>query len=244
MYQYAKNQRVYVFLAHIAMKTEDALHLAIIPDGNRRWAAQNALAAVRGHEKALSICKDLTEWCRQDPRIAVLTFWAFSTENWSRSRGEIEQLMILIEKFLQRERPTFIKNKIKVVHSGRLDRIPASLAALLRDVVAETDMETDFTLHLALDYGGRDEIARAVQKVKDPAAVSVDTFRQYLDHPELPDIDLIIRTSGEQRTSNFFLWQGAFAELFFAPKFFPEFTPADLATAIDNFSQRTRRFGQ
>ncbi|MEX1997606.1 MAG: polyprenyl diphosphate synthase [Candidatus Andersenbacteria bacterium] len=219
------------------------LHLAIIPDGNRRWARQRALAPWLGHQQAIENSRSLIDWCYQHPRIATVTFWGFSTENWQRRDEEIKHLMRLYEQFLRQEREKFNRNKTRLAHSGRLDRIPPSLARLITDLSAETADYTTFTLNFALDYSGKDEIIRAVHRLSDLQAVTEENFRQYLDQPALPDIDLVIRTSGEQRTSGFALWQSAYAEWIFVPKFYPDFSVADLEQALTQYGQRARRFG-
>jgi len=218
------------------------MHVAIIPDGNRRWAKARAWHPWQGHEKAVENFRTITDWCQADPRIGVLTVWCFSTENWKRDPKEVSKLMTLLENYIQKERPTLQKKGIRLLHSGRTDRIPPSLAKLIEEVCVETAHFTEFSLHLAIDYGGKDEIIRGLAKVNNPIA-SEQELRALLDHPELPDLDLIIRTSGEQRTSNFFLWQAAYAEWVFLDKFFPDFTTDDLRQAVDGFTKRSRRFG-
>ena len=226
------------------MNAERRLHLAIIPDGNRRWAKRQALKPWQGHEKGAQTFKTMLEWAYDNPDISVLTIWGFSTENWNRSADEVSALMRIYEQWLTDERQTFQDKQARFVHSGRVDRIPDSLAKLIQEVGQETDQYTKFTLNFALDYGGKDEILRAVNKVDDPAEITEDSFREHLDHPELPDIDVIVRTSGEQRISNFYLWQGAYAELFFVDKLFPDVTPVDLDRVLDQFKGRSRRFGK
>jgi undecaprenyl diphosphate synthase len=226
------------------------LHLAIIPDGNRRWAREHKFAHVwKGHERAVENFRTLTEWCRKDPRVNTLTVWCFSTENWKRDTQEIDELMKMLEKYLRREREEFIKENTRFVHSGRRDRLPKSLVQLIEDVEKETKDQTGFTLHLAVDYGGKDEVSRAVQKIMNQerpfsGAVTEDLIRQHLDHPELPDIDVILRSSGEQRTSNFFLWQAAYSEWVFNPKHFPDINTSDLDDALNTYADRKRRFGK
>ncbi|MBT4119525.1 MAG: di-trans,poly-cis-decaprenylcistransferase [Candidatus Peribacter sp.] len=219
---------------------DNGLHIAIIPDGNRRWAKTRTLKPWEGHKVAIENFRTLTDWCREDSRVNTLTVWCFSTENWKRDQKEIDMLMGLLEEYLEKERSTFLENKTRFVHSGRKDRIPASLSALIAEVEEETKDQTEFTLHLAIDYGGKDEIVRALGKTDDK---SEDGISAALDHPELSDIDLIIRTSGEHRTSNFFLWQAAYAEWDFIDKFFPDFSVEDLETSVTTFADRTRRFG-
>ncbi len=226
--------------------TLSRLHLAIIPDGNRRWAKAHKFESVwKGHEQAVENFRTLTEWCRKDPRISVLTVWCFSTENWKRDPKEIEMLMGMLEKYLRKEGETFLKEKTRFVHSGRRDRIPPSLKKLIEETEELTKDQMEFTLHLAVDYGGKDEILRATTKATSRPAdqPTSDFIRPNLDHPELPDIDLIFRSSGEQRTSNFFLWQSTYAEWIFSPKLFPDVGPKDLDEAVNEFERRKRRFG-
>jgi len=227
--------------------TEDkGLHLAIIPDGNRRWASQRNLKPWEGHAQGLEAFRALLRWAHADQRIAVITIWGFSTENWQRNNTEVRQLMRLFEDFLTKERQEFHQNKSRFVHAGRKDRIPKSLARLIAEVEEETALYDRFTVQFALDYGGRDELVRAVQRMGDSGKKKVTeaALRSNLDHPEIPDIDLIVRTSGEQRLSNFFLWHGAYAELAFTNKHFPELTPAKLDAIVSSFAARDRRFGK
>lgn len=225
------------------MPSAPPIHLAIIPDGNRRWAKKRLLQPWKGHETAIENFRSITEWCRNDPRVGVLTVWCFSTENWKRGKQEVDMLMKIYEDYLRKERKGFIEKKTRFIHSGRFDRIPASLATLIKEVEEETKNQTEFTLNLAVDYGGKDELLRAMKKMKDAENVTEESFRQLLDHPELPDIDLILRTSGEQRTSNFFLWESAYAEWVFLDKLFPDLTAGDVENAVTEFSERARRFG-
>lgn len=225
------------------------LHLALIPDGNRRWARAKGLHPWEGHAKAVENFRTLSDWCRENPKIAVLTIWCFSTENWKRDPKEVGKLMDLLESYIRKNRADIKKQGTRFLHSGRTDRIPPSLAQAFREIAEETKDNTNFTLHLALDYGGKDEILRAVGRMLQTTerATSQPTneqlFRQFLDHSELPDIDIIVRTSGEQRTSNFFLWQSTYAEWFFLEKHFPDLTIGDLGEVLQKFDERQRRFG-
>jgi undecaprenyl diphosphate synthase len=230
------------------------MHVAIIPDGNRRWAKAKGLQPWNGHERAIENFRSLVDWCREDPRIGTLTVWCFSTENWNRDPAEVSALMRIYEDYLRKERRGFCEQKTRFLHSGRLDRIPRSLANLIREIQEETKDEKEFTLNLAVDYGGKDEILRTIDKCianqrrneltkKRSRPITDQAFRASLDHPDLPDIDLVVRTSGEQRTSNFFLWQSVYAEWVFSPKLFPDFTAEDLAEAVREFGIRKRRFG-
>ncbi len=238
------------------MQSAHPLHLAIIPDGNRRWAREHKLEAVwKGHEVAVENFRTLTEWCRNDPRVHVLTVWCFSTENWKREPKEVSMLMGMLEEYLRKEGEEFKTKHTRFLHSGRRDRIPATLKTLIEETEEATKGEKDFTLHLAVDYGGKDEVVRAMQALKHlvraslPAmggtapAVTEESIRAHLDHPELPEIDVILRSSGEQRTSNFFLWQSAYAEWIFSPKYFPDIGTGDLDAALKEYENRKRRFG-
>lgn len=226
------------------MSERTAKHLAIIPDGNRRWAREHGFAAVwKGHEVAVDNFRTLTEWCRNDPRVDILTVWCFSTENWKRDKREVDELMKMLEKYLRNEGEDFIKKKTRFLHSGRRDRIPETLKLLIEEMEEKTKDQTDFTLHLAVDYGGKDEVTRAVNRIPNAKEATEETIRAALDHPELPDIDLILRSSGEQRTSNFFLFQAAYAEWVFHPKHFPEIGITDLDAALQEYDRRKRRFG-
>ncbi len=224
------------------MTLNPLLHVAIIPDGNRRWAKAQGLAAWRGHEASTENFRTLLDCAEQDGRVGVLTFWCFSTENWKRDRGEVNKLMAMLEKYLRTERAEMKKKSIRVAHSGRTDRLPPALTTMLEEIQQDTPVGARFTLHLAIDYGGRDEVTRAVTRLNG-AEPTEEAIRAHLDHPELPDIDLIIRTSGERRTSNFCLWQSTYAEWIFSPKLFPEFGTGDLKDALDAFGDRKRRFG-
>ncbi len=219
------------------------MHIAIIPDGNRRWAKANKLKPWKGHEKSAENFRDLVEWCGDDARIGALTIWCFSTENWKRDEQEVQKIIDMLSTYLTKERQTFQKNKIRVLHSGRRDRFTPELLTLLDDIQEETSSNDNLTLHLAVDYGGKDELLRAIQKIEDPSSVTEEIIQSHLDQPDLCDIDLVIRTSGEQRTSNFFLWQSTYAEWMFHPKLFPDFSVEDLQTSVDDFCTRTRRFG-
>lgn len=223
--------------------SEKSLHLAIIPDGNRRWARGKGLLPWNGHERAVENFRDLVEWCRENPRIGTLTVWCFSTENWKRDKQEVDALMKLYEEYLRKEQKRFAEKNTRFLHSGRLDRVPASLATLIREVEAQTAAHKGFTLNLAVDYGGKDEIVRAARKIKAGEEVTEESFRSLLDHPELPDMDIIFRSSGELRFSNFFLWEGAYAEWIISKKLFPDVTTKDLEAAVKEYDDRKRRFG-
>lgn len=229
--------------SNLPVSEQKKIHLAIIPDGNRRWAKKRALHPWKGHETAIENFRALTEWCQEDPRIGILTVWCFSTENWKRDKKEVDELMRIYEEYLRKEAKGFHEKKTRFRHSGRLDRIPASLAELIREVEEDTKNETAFTLHLAVDHGGKDEILRAIRKLKDSTNVTEETLRAAFDQPDLLDIDLVLRTSGEHRISNFMLWQSAYAEWIFLEKLFPDVTTKDLEETVAEFERRARRFG-
>ena len=229
------------------------LHLAIIPDGNRRWAKEHKLEAVwKGHEIAIENFRTLTEWCRKNPRISVLTVWCFSTENWKRDEKEVTMLMTMLEDYLRKEGESLLKENTRFLHSGRRDRLPKSLVKLIEETEEKTKDCTAFTLHLAVDYGGKDEILRAMNKLltthyslptQPNTPITEESLRASLDQPSLPDIDIILRSSGEYRTSNFFLFQAAYSEWIFSQKYFPDITMNDLENAVKEYERRKRRFG-
>ncbi len=225
------------------MTEKKLLHVAIIPDGNRRWARAKGLNAWKGHEQSAQNFRRIIEWCAKEPSIGTLTIWCFSTENWKRDTKEVEKLMKMLEQYLIDEAHTFHESKIRLVHSGRSDRFTPELKTLLSTLQKETAHYEAFTLNLAIDYGGKDELLRAMRKLTEASDITEESFRTLLDQPTVQDIDLVIRTSGEQRTSNFFLWQSAYAEWMFHQKFFPDFLVKDLQECVQDFLKRTRRFG-
>ncbi len=224
-------------------------HIAIVPDGNRRWAKKNNLPSFYGHQKGFENSIKLTKKARE-LGIKVLTFWAFSTENWQRSKEEVNFLMSLFYQMIDKNLEAAFKDKVRIIHLGRKDRIPKSLAEKIIQAENETANFKKYFFVVALDYGGRDELLRAMQRFKNSnfkhQDLSEKNFNQFLDTKELPypNPDLIIRTSGEIRTSGFMLWQGAYSEWIFSPKYFPEFTPQDLQACIDEYTKRQRRFGR
>lgn len=223
---------------------DKTFHLAIICDGNRRWARAQGLLPWEGHRKGIENFRGIIDWAKDHPRIGTVTLWGFSTENWKREEGEVMELMGLFEHFMRKEINRIEDQGIRFVHAGRKDRIPPSLAELFRDAEERTKNFTGFTLQLAIDYGGKDEVVRAMKKFAPGEEVTEASIRAHLDHPEVPDIDLVLRTSGEQRTSNFFLWHAAHAEWFFPPYHFPELTSEKLDEALAEYDGRKRRFGK
>ncbi len=226
------------------MNESSQIHLAIIPDGNRRWSAKQVLKTWQGHEQGAKVADTIVRWAYKNSDVSTLTLWGLSTENWSRSKPEINKLMKIYYEWLMKKEPELIEQEIRFLHSGRLDRLPKKLVDKINEASEVTSGFRKFTLHIALDYGGQDEIIRAFNKARQAGKLTPESFRQYLDQPDLPDIDLLMRTSGEQRLSNFMLWQLAYTELYFADKHFPELTSEDLDQAVAEFRNRQRRFGK
>ena len=225
-------------------------HVAIIMDGNGRWARQRGLPRIEGHRRGVETVRTITDAGRE-LGLRTLTLYAFSVENWKRPQDEVGALMGLLEYYLQKELDTFIKNRIRLRTIGRTNELPAGVQKHLKRTIEATAGFSDYTLVLALNYGSRTEVAdaardyaAAVAAGREEAGVSSWTaFRRYLGTADLPDPDLIIRTSGETRISNFLLLQGAYAEFVFTPVLWPDFGKADLAAAIAEFGRRERRFG-
>jgi len=224
------------------------LHVAIIMDGNGRWATMRSLPRTEGHRQGLAAAKRIVA-SASALGIGYLSLYTFSTENWKRTREEVSFLMGLIEKHLSAELDFYRQNRIKVVHSGRREELSPSLLAEIDSVVRDTACFDGMVVNLALNYGGQDEILRAFRKIADmtnqlsASTITEHTIRSHLDHPEIPDPDLIIRTGGEMRLSNFLLWQSAYSELYFSDKLWPDFSEDDLENATTAYSGRTRRFG-
>ncbi len=225
-------------------------HVAIIMDGNGRWARQRGLPRIEGHRRGVETVRTITDAGRE-LGLRTLTLYAFSVENWKRPQDEVGALMGLLEYYLQKELDTFIKNKIRLRTIGRTNELPAGVQKHLNRTIEATAAFTDYTLVLALNYGARTEVADAARDYavavaagREEAGVSSWTaFRRYLGTADLPDPDLIIRTSGETRVSNFLLLQGAYAEFVFTPVLWPDFGKADLASAIAEYARRERRYG-
>ena len=216
-------------------------HVAIIMDGNGRWAKQRGLARTEGHQEGLEVAKRIVLAARQSG-IRVLSLYTFSTENWKRTAQEVGFLMSLIRVHLMKELDFYRQNEIRIVHSGDRDELPREVLAEIDRAVDDTRRHSGLTVNLAINYGGRDEITRAVRRMTTARSESGD-IGLFLDHPELPDPDLIIRTGGEMRLSNFLLWQSAYSELYFSPKYWPDFTAEDFRGALQDYARRERRFG-
>lgn len=226
-------------------------HIAIIMDGNGRWAKQKGLIRILGHESGTKAVRETVEACAEFG-INHLTLYAFSTENWNRPKLEIQTLMKLLVKSLKKEIKTLQENKIKLTAIGCLKDLPKKAYKELEFVIEKTKNNTHMTLNLALSYGSREELVNVVKelsvKVKNNiiSAESIDEsiINKHLYTQNLPDVDLLIRTSGEQRISNFLLWQIAYAELYFTDIFWPDFKKENLVEAIVDYQNRERRFGK
>lgn len=226
-------------------------HLAIIMDGNGRWAKQKGFLRTIGHENGAKAVRTTVETCAK-LGIEYLTLYAFSTENWNRPKLEVDMLMKLLVKSLRKELQTLAKNNIRLNAIGNLDNLPASVRKELLEVMEQTKNNTRMTLSLALSYGSREEIVHAVQQLCDKVknniisldAIDESIINKHLYTQNLPDVDLVIRTSGEQRISNFLLWQIAYAEFYFTDVLWPDFTEQHLQEALANYQQRERRFGK
>lgn len=220
-------------------------HLGIIMDGNGRWAQGRGLGRSEGHKEGLKAAKRITK-AASDAGIRYLSLYVFSTENWKRAEQEVSFLMFLLKNHLLKEWDFYRENRIRVVHSGDRTGLPAEVQADLVQVQDDTAGFDGLTVNLAINYGGQDEILRAFRKWQDdPARPALDatTFQRYLDQPDLPPVDLLIRTAGEIRLSNFLLWESAYAEFYFSGKLWPDWTDEDLRLALREFQKRQRKFG-
>jgi undecaprenyl diphosphate synthase len=219
-------------------------HLAIIMDGNGRWANEHGLKRTKGHEKGAETIRDITTYCANHPTIETATFYAFSTENWKRPKMEVEFLMKLLDRYLKNELSTYQKYDICFKAIGDIAALSKPLQKRIAKTEELTKTNTRLTQVLALNYGGRAEITSAVNTLINEGKKSVteEDISSALQTP-YADIDLLIRTSGEERISNFLLWQLSYSEFFFSPTLWPDFTSKELDEIIKNFEQRSRRFG-
>jgi len=232
-------------------KTNLPKHLAIIMDGNGRWAKQQGFLRAFGHENGTKSVKKTITTCAK-LGIEYLTLYAFSTENWNRPKLEVEALMKILINSLKKELGTLQENNIRLNAIGNLDKLPKTAQKELLDVIDKTKNNTRLTLTLALSYGSREELVNAVRIISDKVKnniISIDTIddsiiNEHLYTQNLPDVDLLIRTSGEHRISNFLLWQIAYAELYFTNVLWPDFKDQDLYEAIISYQKRERRFGK
>ncbi|OGZ65171.1 MAG: di-trans,poly-cis-decaprenylcistransferase [Candidatus Staskawiczbacteria bacterium RIFCSPLOWO2_01_FULL_37_25b] len=222
-------------------------HIVLFPDGNRRWAKQKGLTSINGHKRGYDNLLDFSEWCKSRG-VKVLTAFGFSTENWNRSKEEVNYLMKLLEDCLTDNLEKYDSDGVRVRVIGQKERLPESLQNAIKKVEEATKNNSNLFLNLAISYGGRWDILQAVKKIiKDKiTADEIDEklFESYLSTASLPAPDFIIRAGGEKRMSNFVLWQAAYSELYFSPKLWPDFSEQDLDLALEEFDRRHRRFGK
>ena len=226
-------------------------HIAIIMDGNGRWAKEHGKQRIFGHQRGVQSVREVSEACAK-LGVKYLTLYAFSTENWNRPLAEVTGLMTLFAQTIKKEVDTFVKNDIRLNAIGDLERLPESNYKMLKDTIDATKDNKRMTLTLALSYSGRWDLMQASRRMAADAAAGIikpeeitqDTINNYLSTAGIPDPELLIRTSGEERISNFLLWQLAYSELYFTPKYWPDFHEAELYEAILNYQGRERRFGK
>ena len=223
-------------------------HIVLFPDGNRRWAKERGLPTLEGHMKGRENFEGFLTWCKKRG-VKVITVFGFSSENWNRSKEEVEYLMDLFETYLSEPRGVkkFQQEGVHVQIIGQKERLRPSLQKVISDIENLTKDNSSFYLNLAVSYGGKWDITQAVKRIVQegiPAEeIGEETIAERLSTAGLPDPDLIIRAGGEKRLSNFVLWQGAYAELYFCPKYWPDFEEQDLQEAFDEYARRQRRFG-
>ncbi len=225
-------------------------HIAIIMDGNGRWAKKRSLNRIRGHREGSESVRDIVRACREIG-IEVLTLYAFSTENWQRPRQEISALMSLLKGFLRSELVEMMENGIRLNAIGQIERLPDDVVKVLHDVMDKTRENRGMILNLALSYGGRDEIVAAARKIAaevqadrlQPEGITKEVFSNYLYTHGMPEPDLLIRTSGEMRISNFLLWQIAYTEIYITDTLWPDFRKEELTQILQDYQKRERRFG-
>ncbi len=225
-------------------------HIAIIMDGNGRWAKKRGMPRTFGHKKGSENLKNIALVCNEIG-VKALSVYAFSTENWKRPKDEIDYLMALPNEFKETFKGKFKENDIRVIFSGRRDRFPKDVQELIQEVEEKTKDREGLILNICFDYGSYTEIISGVKQISEKYKngeislddISVDLMNQHLYTKELPPLDLLIRTSGEERISNFLLWQLAYSELYFPKKHWPAFNRKELFKALDNFQKRNRRFG-
>ncbi len=226
-------------------------HIAIIMDGNGRWAKKRGFARNIGHKKGAEVVIE-TAKAAKDLGVSYLTLYAFSTENWKRSEEEVSGLMNLLREYLDKNFEELKKNKVRIVFIGERSMLDQDIVSKMEKLEQETKHNKSLTLQIALSYGSRLEIVSAVKKIADLVAkadisvsdINEDMFSKFLYTSDVPDPDIVIRTSGEQRLSNYLLWQSAYSELFFTDTLWPDFTKEELTQIIENFKTRERRYGK
>ncbi|ADH85674.1 isoprenyl transferase [Desulfurivibrio alkaliphilus] len=226
-------------------------HVAIIMDGNGRWAHQQGKPRIMGHQAGVRSVQAVVR-CAGELNLEALTLYAFSTENWQRPGPEVEGLMGLLKTYLESQLEQMVQNRVRLRTCGHIDRLPTKVRRILENTIRETADNDGLILNLALSYGGRDELIRAARKLAarvadgelTPAQINEQTLAAELDTAELPDPDLLIRTGGERRLSNFLLWQLSYSELYFTRTLWPDFGREQFLAALTDYQQRQRRFGR
>ena len=219
-----------------------ARHVAIIMDGNGRWAKKRLLPRVAGHKAGVEAVRNIVR-AAGDLGIEAMTLYAFSSENWKRPEEEVSDLMGLMKRFILSDLEEFAANDVKLKVIGNWRALAPDVVKLIENALERTAGNKRTTLAVALNYGAQDELVRAATAAAAAGAITAETIEAHLDTADMPPLDLLIRTSGEVRLSNFLLWQSAYAELYFTDKLWPDFKPADLKAALDHFARRDRRYG-
>ena len=226
--------------------TKAPRHIGYILDGNRRWAKQHGLPTYEGHLAGLNALEDVLRETI-DSGVEYVSFYTWSTENWNRAEAEVNAMMKLIRRVFRTEMKKLIAEGCRLVVVGSRDRLPSDICDMIDEAEAASANGTRATLVMCFNYGGQQEIVRATQRAiaagADPDALTPESFAQYLDHPDVPPCDLVVRTSGEQRLSNFMLWRSAYSELMFLDKYWPEMTPEDVGAILNEYNNRKRRYG-
>jgi undecaprenyl diphosphate synthase len=226
--------------------TEIPAHIGIIMDGNGRWAQARKQIRTQGHLEGVKAAKRIVQ-AASDMGVRYLTLYVFSTENWKRTSDEVGFVMGLVKKYLKGELEFYKENRIRIRHTGDPAGLPSDIAREIDEIIEETRSFPGLQVVLALNYGGRDEIIRAIKKITvaglAPDTITEEILQQHLDNPDIPDPDLIIRSAGEYRTSNFLLWEGAYSEYYVSDKLWPDWTKDDLEAAVAVYQKRSRRFG-
>lgn len=221
-------------------------HIGYILDGNRRWAKQHGLPTYEGHLAGFDALRDVID-ATADAGVKYISFYTWSTENWKRAQEEVDGIMKLVRRLFTSYMKELKKEGYKLVVLGGRDRVPADLVKMIDEIERDHSVAKKATLVVCFNYGGQQEIARAAQRLMKagvkPEDVTNEEFEKYLDHPEVPACDLIVRTSGEQRLSNFMLWRSAYSEFIFLDKYWPEMRPKDVTAILEEYSHRNRRIG-
>ncbi len=222
--------------------SDGARHVAIIMDGNGRWAKKRHLPRALGHKKGVEVVREIVRHAATTG-LEALSLYAFSSENWKRPEDEVNDLMGLLRGFIKSDIDEFAANDVRLKIIGNYKVLAPDIVHMIDDALARTAHNTRTTLAVALNYGSQDELVRAAQSAAGEGAITADTIEHHLDTADMPPLDLLIRTSGEQRLSNFMLWQAAYAELWFTETLWPDFTPAEFDQALAEFGTRERRYG-